>query len=81
MEAGDLSRLPFLAANPNLLEKVIKSNLVVGGNRSAAIGGIGKRACQRVAGAVLCGVKVQVAVGEFDAAVGLASDVWIVRDH
>ena len=34
-----------------------------------------------MAGTVLRGVEVETPVSEFDTAVGLAGDVWIVRDH
>ena len=34
-----------------------------------------------MARAMLGGVKVQAAVSEFDAAIGLPRDVWVVRDH
>ena len=81
VQASHLSGLPFLAADPDLFEKMIEANLVVGGNRSAAVGGVGERAGERMARTVLRRVKVETAVGEFDAAVGLARDVRVVRDH
>jgi hypothetical protein len=85
VEARHLSGLPFLAADPNLFEKVIEANFVVGrnpsGNGGTTIGGIGEWAGQRVTRAVLRGVEVQAAVGEFDAPVGLPRNIRVVRDH
>src|SRR5580704_5730430 len=77
----DIRRFSLFAANPDLLKKVVESNLVVGRNGSAAIGRVCEGTGERMAGAMLRGVEVQTAVGEFDAAVGLAGDVRVVRDH
>lgn len=76
-----LRGLAFFTANPNLFEEMIEANFVVGGGGGAAIGGVGQRAGERMAGTVLRGVEMEMAVGEFDAAVGLAGDVGVVRDH
>jgi hypothetical protein len=81
VETGYFGRLPFLPADPDLLEEMIEANLIVGGNRSAAIGGVGERARQRVARAVLGSIKVQATVGELNASVGLPRDVRVVGDH
>jgi hypothetical protein len=81
VKAVGLRGFAFFAADPNLLEEMIEANFVVRGNGCAAIGGVGERAIERLAGAVLRGVEVKMAVGELDAAVGLAGDVGIVRDH
>jgi len=43
MEALRLSRLPFLAADPNLLEEMIKANFVVAGNGCATVRRVGER--------------------------------------
>src|SRR6266849_6773993 len=52
MKYLDLRRLSFLAANPDLLEQVIETNLVVSRYVAcAAIGGVDERAGERVAGA------------------------------
>src|SRR5712692_8415146 len=79
VQALGLRRLPFFAANPNLLEKMVETNFVVGGNSCAAVTRVGKRAIQRMAWTVLRRIEVQVAVSEFDAAVRLARDVRVVR--
>src|SRR5713226_9919923 len=76
-----LRRLPFLAADPNLLEEMVEANFIVGGSWSAAVRRVGKRTCERMARPMLRCVEVQVAVGQLDAAVGLASDVRVVRYH
>src|SRR5258708_28951523 len=76
-----LRRLPFLAADPNLLEKMVETDLVVGGNGCAAIRRVSERASQRMARTMLRRVKVQVAMSELDAAVGLARDVLGGRHH
>src|SRR5260370_5139696 len=81
MKALASGRLAFFAANPDLLEEMIEANLVVARNAGAAIGGVGERASERMARAVLRGVEMQVAMSKFDAAVGLARDVRVVRDH
>jgi hypothetical protein len=81
VEAGYFGWLPFLSADPDLLEEMIEANLVIGGNRSAAIGGVGERARQRMARAVLGSIKVEAAVGELNAPIGLPRDVRVVRDH
>jgi hypothetical protein len=85
MQRVHLGRLPYLAEDPDLFQKVIEANLVVGrnrgGNGGAAIGGVGERARKRMAGAVLCRVKVEAAMGEFDTSVRLPRDVRVVRDH
>src|SRR5579859_1686962 len=81
MKRAHLRGLPFLTADPDLLEKMIEANLIVSGDLRAAIGGVGERALERVAGTVLRGVEVEAAVGEFNAAIGLPGDVGIVRDH
>src|SRR5712672_3339059 len=73
--------LSFLAANPDLLEEVIETDLVVGGNVAATIGGVDQRAGQRMSRAVLQGIEVQAPMGEFDTAIGLAGNVRIVRNH
>src|SRR5713226_691676 len=80
MKALDLGRLAFFAANPDLLEQMIEADFVVTGN-GAAIGGVGQRAGERVARAVQRGIEMQAAMSKFDAAVGLARDVRVVRDH
>src|SRR5277367_4581853 len=77
----DVRRLALFAANPDLLKKVIEANLIVGRSRSAAIGSVSERTSQWMARAVLRSVKVEAAMSEFDAAVGLARDIRIVRDH
>src|SRR5712692_9908613 len=81
VQALGLRRLPFFAANPNLLEKMVETNFVVGGNSCAAVTRVGKRAIERMAWTVLRRIEVQVAVSQFDAAVRLARDLWVVRHH
>src|SRR5882757_2044002 len=62
---------------------MIEADFVVGcgGAGGATVVGVGQRAEQRVIGPMLGAVVMQVAVLEFDAAVGLASDVGVVGDH
>src|SRR5712675_1266811 len=74
-------RFSFLAADPDLLEEVIETELVVGGDVAATIGGVDQRAGQRMSRAVLQRIEVQAPVGEFDTAIGLARNVRIVRNH
>src|SRR5712664_2560030 len=81
MKNLDLRRLPLFAANPDLLEQMIEANLIVCRGAAAAVRGVDEWASERVAGAVQRGVKLQMAVGEFDAAVGLPRNVGIVCDH
>ena len=81
MQSLNIRRLALFAANPNLLEEMIEANLVVRRNRRATIRGIGKWAREGMTGAVLCGVKVQPTVGELNAAISLARDVRVMRDH
>src|ERR1700674_5471005 len=82
MKYLDMRRLSFLATNPDLLEQVIETNLVVRRYvAGAAIGGVDERAGERVAGAMQRSVKLQVAVRQLDAPVGLTRNVGIVRDH
>src|SRR5437868_2948652 len=73
--------LSLLAANPDLLKEVIETDLVVGRNVAATIGGVDQRAGQRMSRAVLQRIEVQASVGEFDTAIGLAGNVRIVRNH
>src|SRR5258708_21924193 len=78
----DMRRLPLFAANPDLLEQVIEANLVVCRNiAGAAVGGIDERAGEGMPRAVQRSVKLQVAVREFDSAIGLAGNVRVVGDH
>ena len=79
-KAIDLRLLPFFATDPDLLEEVIEADFVVGGG-GAAVGGIGEGTRKRMAGSVLDGVEMDMAMGELDAAVGLAGDVGIVSNH
>src|SRR6267154_6256133 len=72
----DLRGLPFLPANPDLFEQMVEADFVIAGNRRAAITGVGQRAGERVARAMLQRVKVQSAVSEVDAAVRLPRDIW-----
>src|SRR5580658_5748884 len=81
LQRFDLCRPALFAADPDLFEKVIEAYLVVWRRRGAAIGGIRERTSKRMARAMLRGVEVETAVSEFDAAVGLPRDIWIVRDH
>jgi hypothetical protein len=81
MEALGLCRLPFLTANPNLLEQVIETDFVIGRNGSTAVRRVRERAIERMARAVLLRIEVQMAMGKLDAAVGLARNVRIVRNH
>jgi len=76
-----LSGLPLLPTNPDLLKKVVKANFVIARNWRAAIAGVCQRAIERMARAMQGGVKMKVAVSEFDTPVGLARDVRVVRDH
>src|SRR5258708_21603781 len=76
-----LRRLPFLAADPNLLEKMVETDLVVGGNGCAAVHRVGERTIERMARTMLRRVEVQVAMIELDAAVGLAPAVPGVPHH
>src|SRR5712672_3877485 len=73
--------LSFLAADPDLLEEVIETYLVVGRDVAATIGGVDQRAGQRMPRAVLQRIEVQAPVGEFDTAIGLTGYVRIVRNH
>src|ERR1700739_1907340 len=77
----DLRRLTFLTANPDLLEQVIEANLVVGRNVAAAIGGVDEGTGQRGARGGDGRVELEVAMREFDAAIGLPCNVWVMRDH
>jgi hypothetical protein len=85
MQRIDACRLPFLAKNPDLLEEMIEADLVIGGRRArtgaATIDGIRERAQHRVIRPLQRAVVMQAAVLQFDAAVGLARDVGIVRNH
>src|SRR5258708_32858645 len=82
MEYLDMRRLTFFAANPDLFEQMIEANLVVCRNiAGAAVGGVDERAGQRMPRAVQRRVKLQVAVREFDASVGLAGNVGVMRNH
>src|SRR6266404_4582922 len=81
MQMFRLSRLPFLAANPDLLKQMVKADFVVRGRRRAAIRGICERAIQRMAWPMQCCIKMQVAMRQLDAAVRLACDVRVVRYH
>ncbi len=81
MKALRLRGLPFLAADPNLFEEMVEPDFVVGGNGRAAVRRVGERAIERMARTMLRGVEVQMAVGQFDAAVGLTRDVRVVRHH
>ena len=76
-----LRRLPFLAANPDLFEQMIDADFVIRRDRRAAVCGIRERAGHRMIRAVLRSVKGKMAVRKLDAAIGLARDVRIVRDH
>src|SRR5215472_8300702 len=80
-ESFHLRGLPFLAANPNLLEQVVKANFLIGRDGLATVGCVHQRTAKRLTRAMHCRVKMQVAVSEFDAAVGLARDVRVMRDH
>ena len=53
MESLGLRRLPFLAANPNLLEQVIEANFVIRRNGSAAVRRVRERTIERMARSVL----------------------------
>jgi hypothetical protein len=64
-----------------LFEEMIEADFIVGGNRGATIRRVSEGTCQRMAWAMLCRVKVQMAVSQFDAAVGLAGDVRVMRHH
>ncbi len=81
----DARGLPFFAENPDLFEQVIEADLIVGRRRAgpgaATIGGVGERAEHRMIRALQQAVVVQAAVLQLDAAIGLARDVGIVRDH
>ena len=58
VQALHLCRLPFFAANPDLLEEMIEANLVIRGNRSATIPGVNEWAVERMARAVQRGIKM-----------------------
>src|SRR5262252_5584900 len=60
---------------------MVEANFVVRGNGLAAIRRIHQRTIERLSRAVQCGVIVQVAVRQFNAAIGLPRNVRIVRDH
>ena len=63
VQAGHLRGLAFFATDPDLLEKMIEADFVVGGNASTAIGGgNGQRAIDGML-ALHRGVEVQAAVG------------------
>ena len=76
-----MRRLPFLAANPDLFEQMIDADFVVRRDWRAAVCGIRERTGHRMIRAVLRSVKGKMAVRKLDAAIGLPSDVRIVRDH
>src|SRR5216683_2184595 len=76
-----LRGLAFFAANPDLFEQMIDADVFVGGNWRTTIRGVGQRASHRMIGAVLRGIEGKVAVCKLDAAVSLACDVGVVRDH
>ncbi len=76
-----MSRLPFLAANPDLFQEMIETNFVIGRSGSAAVRRVRERTSQRMARTMLRRVEVQMAVSKLDAAVGLARDVRVVRHH
>src|SRR5713226_4890608 len=71
VEVFCLCRLPFLAANPNLLEEMVEANFVVRGNGCTTVRRVSERTSQRMARTMLRRVKVQVAVSQLDAAVSL----------
>ena len=60
---------------------MIDADFVIRRDRRAAVCGIRERAGHRMIRAVLRSVKGKMAVRKLDAAIGLASDVRIVRDH
>src|SRR5205085_2880860 len=80
-QARNLGGLAFLATNPNLFQQVIEADFVVGRDGLTAIWRVHQRAIERLAGAVQRGVEMQVAMGQFNAAVRLARDIRVVRDH
>src|SRR5579864_3346237 len=77
----DLRGLAFFPADPDLLEQMIEADFVVTGNGRATIGGVGQRASQRMARAVLQRIEMQAAVRQLDPPVRLAGDVRVVRNH
>src|SRR5713226_7236967 len=81
MKTLRLRRLPFLAANPNLLKEMVEADFVVRGNGCATVRRVCERTSQRMARTMLRRVEVQVAVSKLDAAVSLARDVRVVRHH
>ncbi len=83
MQSINACGLPFFAENPDLFEEVIEADLIVGRRHTgaAAVGGVGERTEHRMIRALLLTVVVQAAVLQLDAAVGLARDVGVVRDH
>src|SRR5215472_12862717 len=60
---------------------MIEADFVVGGNGLAAIRRIHQRTIERLTRAVQRGVIVQMAMSQFNAAIGLPCYVWIMRDH
>jgi len=85
LQGVDAGGLPFFAKNPDLLEQVIETDLIIGRRRfrpsAATVGGVCERAEHRVVRTLEQAVVMQVAVLQFDAAIGLARDVGVVRDH
>ncbi len=76
-----MSRLPFLAASPDLFQEMIEANLVVGRDGRATVRCVRQGTRERMARTMLRRVEVQVAVSQLDAAVRLARDVRVVRNH
>src|SRR5260370_41507837 len=60
---------------------MVEADFVVGGNGCATVAGVGKRAIERMAGNMVRRVEVQMAMSQFDAAVGLAGNVGVVGHH
>src|SRR3977135_1583330 len=81
MESLDLRWVPFLRTNPDLLEQMIEADFVIGRNGSAAVCCVRERTIERMARSVLQRIEMQMSVGKFDAAVGLARNVRIMRHH
>ena len=81
----DSCGLSFFAENPDLLEQMVETDLIVGSRRAsaggAAVGGVRERAEHWMVRPLLQAVVMQVAVLQLDAAIGLPRDIGIVRDH
>jgi len=73
--------LSFLAADPDLLEQVIETDLVVGRDVAATIGGVDQWAGQRMTRAVLQRIEVQAPVASSMRRSALTGNVRIVRNH